>query len=316
MTWCATGLCPHAAVKEARDSWSYIYHHPWEALKQAGYSIVEPCVKQYRLPDGDEKNYWYGRCVTSLVTTFVGAYGIGKLGKLSKLGKLGKAGKLGKLGTLTKLWQNVRNARDLEVRARSLEDTAKSKPTAANKAAAAKARKAANDAWRKARWGSRAYRSPKKGTPEYQRRFDELSKDPAQGGKATPNSRREAEVGLDLEARGTLPGPIQRSPLGKAASGKDLDLGEFFDRNGKAWDVKGFKDKFPPNARKNPGQLMPKGMKGRYSRAEARETIQDEINGGKNVILDSRDLSPAARADLDNLVKSEPGWKGKVIWYP
>lgn len=80
--------------------------------------------------------------------------------------------------------------------------------------------------------------------------------------------------------------------------------------------MKGFKDKFPPDARKNPGQLMPKGTKGRYSRAEAKDTIQDEINGGKNVILDSRDLSPAARADLDNLVKSEPGWKGKVIWYP
>jgi len=312
LSWCAGGVprrCSEKDTEDARNTLKYVKDHPGDALKQAGKSIIEPCKTAVEHGGYEQA----GRCGASIITTIIGAKGLNKLGKLGKLGRAGKAGKAAKLATL---WKNARGARDLEVRARSLEHAAKEDPTAANKSAAARARKAANDAWKKAGSGVRNYRSPKKGTPEYQKRYDELSKDPAHGGKVTRNSKREAEVGLDLESQGRLPGPIQRSPLGKATDGSGLDLGEFFDRSGKAWDVKGFKDKFPLDSKKNPGQTMPEGTQGRYSRTKARDTIQKEINGGKNIILDSRDLSPAAHADLDNLVKSEPGWKGKVIWYP
>lgn len=319
LAWCGDTVIRHCSKKDTQDAqntYKYIHDHPRDALKQVGKSLIEPCTKAYGKRDYEQD----GRCAAAIITTIVGAEGLTKLGKLGKLGKLaGKVGKLGKAGKaakLAELWKNARRARDLEVRARELEHTAKKDPTAANKTAAANARKAAGDAWKRARSGARAYRSPKKGTPEYQKRYDELSKDPAHGGKANYNSKREAEIGLDFERRGKLPGPIQRSPLGKQPDGGTLDNGEFFDRNGKAWDVKGFKDKFPPYSKKNPGQIMPKGQPGRYDRTEAKGVIQNEINDGKNVILDSRDLSPTARADLDSLVKSEPGWKGKVIWYP
>lgn len=114
MTWCATGLCPDSAVKEARDNWSYLFHHPGEAAKQAGYSIVEPCIKTYRAPNQGESSYWYGRCATSLITTVVGAKGLGKVGKLSKLGKAAEgAGKLSKAAKATEdVLKQARRARD------------------------------------------------------------------------------------------------------------------------------------------------------------------------------------------------------------
>jgi hypothetical protein len=49
------------------------------------------------------------------------------------------------------------------------------------------------------------------GTEEYQRRVDELAKDPAHGGKITDKSRREAEVALGMEHNGQLAGPVTRA---------------------------------------------------------------------------------------------------------
>src|SRR5690242_6190256 len=46
---------------------------------------------------------------------------------------------------------------------------------------------------------------------EDQARLDELAADPAQGGKATPKTRREAEVGLELEKSGKLTPSIKQA---------------------------------------------------------------------------------------------------------
>lgn len=46
-----------------------------------------------------------------------------------------------------------------------------------------------------------------------------------------------------------------------------------------------------------------------------RSQIQDQIDNNENVILDLRDLSPAHRADLIAMVRSNPDWAAKVITY-
>lgn len=122
MVWCSTGWCSDVAVKQARDGWSYIYHNPGEAAKQAGYSIVEPCVKAWRVrgqrvPDQNPMGDWTGRCTASIATTVVGTKGLGDASKLAKLAKLGKgAEEAGRLTKATKAadgaLEHARGARD------------------------------------------------------------------------------------------------------------------------------------------------------------------------------------------------------------
>ncbi|WP_067830953.1 polymorphic toxin-type HINT domain-containing protein [Actinomadura kijaniata] len=154
-----------------------------------------------------------------------------------------------------------------------------------------------------------AYQTPAKGTPEYQQRHDELSKDPAHNDKVSDKTRREAEVGLEMERRGVLPGPIKRAPKING-----LDSGDFVDANGQHWDVKAFKDIFP--AGRNKGQKMTDGQPGKYNRQEVEEDIKKELasNPPENVIIDPEHLSPEARKDLQSLVDSHPEWKGKVVF--
>lgn len=45
------------------------------------------------------------------------------------------------------------------------------------------------------------------------------------------------------------------------------------------------------------------------------EKIQEELDQNENVILDLRDLTPAHRADLLAMVRSNPAWAQKVITY-
>ena len=60
--------------------------------------------------------------------------------------------------------------------------------------------------------GTGGYTTPPYGSPEWLKRQTELAKDPAHGGVVDDKRLREAEVGLILEARGDLPGPITRAP--------------------------------------------------------------------------------------------------------
>lgn len=123
-----------------------------------------------------------------------------------------------------------------------------------------------------------------------EQRLKELSKDPAKGDKITPQSRREAEVGLDLEEQGKLHG-IKRDPTGAA---------EFIDANGVSWDVKGF---------------VSGDMKGGFKLAESALKIERELLVGENVIVDTARMSAQDISALkaEALTKK---WGSQVMFYP
>ncbi|MEV0729202.1 hypothetical protein [Polymorphospora sp. NPDC050346] len=157
--------------------------------------------------------------------------------------------------------------------------------------------------------------TPEAGTPEYQGRMTELARDPAQGGRVTRKTPREAEVGLECERRGDLPGPIRRAELDQSRPDAVKDQGDFVDSGGRYWDVKGPAEFFPPYARR-PGELMPDGQKGRYEPAAFELTIKDEIGDGKNVIVDTWLLTRESSDDLKARVAARREWDGKVVFYP
>lgn len=134
----------------------------------------------------------------------------------------------------------------------------------------------------------------------------------AHNGKITPKSRREAEVGLALEADGRIPGPIRRAPLDNSDPAFQKDQGEFIDANGNHWDVKSPLDVFPggPMA----GQPMPPGVRGRYDGDQFEQKLADELDDGQNVIIDTKNLSPGALADLKSRVAGHQDWGGRVVF--
>jgi len=158
------------------------------------------------------------------------------------------------------------------------------------------------------------YQSPLRGTKEYRDRLDELSKDPAHGGGATPKSIREGEIALDLERRGDLPGPVRRPDLDNTNPAFQVDKGDFVDATGQHWDLKSPADTFPSGPRA--GQPMPPGLRGSYDGTTMEQEIDNELGKGQNVVINTENLSPAAQADLRNRVAGQPGWAGKVRWYP
>jgi uncharacterized protein YukE len=154
------------------------------------------------------------------------------------------------------------------------------------------------------------YTTPPYGSPEWLTRQLELAKNPAHGGIPDAKRLREAEIGLILEARGDLPGPIIRAPHTiDPVSGKAIDNGEFVDATGQFWDIKQPTDIFPKT-----GQPMPPGQPGRYDGPRLETSVLDEFASGENVILDTSFLTDAAKADLLARVASHPEWAGKVIF--
>lgn len=134
-----------------------------------------------------------------------------------------------------------------------------------------------------------------KSVAEREARLDELASDPAQGGKATPKARREAEVGLELEESGKLKPKIKRDPSGQA---------EFIDGNGVRWDIKTFDSRFPPK-------------KGGFSLQRDMGKVKAELDKGENVILNTENLSSQHLQELKTAVESlEPALKSRVIWFP
>lgn len=129
-----------------------------------------------------------------------------------------------------------------------------------------------------------------------QEELDMLAKDPAHAGSTRDvdidKGIHEREVGLGLEERGDLVGPIIRDPSGAA---------DFIDANGQAWDVKSFNSYYPV---RNGGFQIDKSM----------EQIIKSINKGEYVILDTTDL---IQEHLDQLLEEieKQGLGGKVlIW--
>ena len=108
----------------------------------------------------------------------------------------------------------------------------------------------------------------------------ELAKDPAHGGKVSPKSLREAEVGLTLEEQGRLKAPIRREPTGKA---------EFIDANGQEWDVKAFNSNYPKR-------------KGGFDLQTDMKKVEAEIAKGENVIIDTVDLKAGDLTALKDAV--------------
>lgn len=160
--------------------------------------------------------------------------------------------------------------------------------------------------------GTDGYRTPAPGTPEYARRVEELAADPAHNGNISAKSRREAEVGLEAEAQGKIPGPIRRAELDNSDPAFQKDQGEFVDANGNHWDVKAPADIFP--AGRYAGQPMPEGMRGRYNGDDFEQKLADEVTGGQHVVIDTRNLSPSAVADLKRRVAGRADWDGRVVF--
>ena len=120
-----------------------------------------------------------------------------------------------------------------------------------------------------------------------------LARDPAHNGQITRTSRREAMVGLQLEKKGLLPGPIRREHTGHS---------EFVDGRGVRWDVKAFDSRWPVG-------------KGGFVLEEAMAKLERELRLGENVILDTRHLSRAHRLELSGAIEAR-GWSKRVLWYP
>jgi hypothetical protein len=143
------------------------------------------------------------------------------------------------------------------------------------------------------------------GTPEYEARIAELSKDPAHIGVPQASNVREAEVGLQLEADGQVPGPITRAPLDEVGK----DQGEFIDSTGQRWDVKSSPD-FQPSYK--PGAGTP--IYNPQSTEQFISMINEELAKGENVMLDPDGMSPGRLALLQQVVADHPEWLGKVVW--
>ncbi len=123
--------------------------------------------------------------------------------------------------------------------------------------------------------------------------LDDLARDPAHNGKVTPGSPGERQVGLALEARGDVPGPIQRDPSGKA---------DFLDGLGTKWDVKSFNSGFPPG-------------KGGFSAARDAGKVDKSLAQGENVMLDTSKMTLADVAAL-RAEGAARNWGDKVKWWP
>jgi hypothetical protein len=153
--------------------------------------------------------------------------------------------------------------------------------------------------------GSQGYVSPRPGSPEYEVRLNELAQDPAHNGAINAKSLQEARVGLEAEANGTIPGPIRRAPFGPDGE----DQGEFIDADEQRWDVKSSPDVQPSTSRR-PGQPIPNPQ----STQEFSDMINNELDRGENVLLDSDGMTPERLAQLKAITDHNPAWQGKVAW--
>ncbi|MEK3794615.1 hypothetical protein MKX42_23000 [Paenibacillus sp. FSL R7-0204] len=122
--------------------------------------------------------------------------------------------------------------------------------------------------------------------------YESLAKDPAKNFKINEKSKVERLAGLELEARGDLPGPIVRDSNPAGA--------EFIDATGIKWDVKGWYSKFAPKG---------------YTLEKAIADIEESLSKGENVIIDSSKMFPEHIDEVREAVK-ELGLSDKLLWWP
>lgn len=143
-----------------------------------------------------------------------------------------------------------------------------------------------------------------RGTQEYDEYISELSKDSAHGGQVSAKTIREAQVAVQAEADGQIPGPLTRTPLDAAGE----DQGDFTDATGQQWEVKSSPD-LQPSYGKVPGQPITPQSTETFT-----NMINKELAQGQKVLLDPDGMTPGRLADLQDIVASHPGWQGQVIW--
>lgn len=122
--------------------------------------------------------------------------------------------------------------------------------------------------------------------------YESLAKDPAKNFKINEKSKIERIAGLELEARGDLPGPIVRDTNPAGA--------EFIDSTGVKWDVKGWYSKFAPKG---------------YTLEKAIADIEESLSKGENVIIDTSKMFPEHIDEVRAAVK-ELGLSDKLLWWP
>ena len=122
--------------------------------------------------------------------------------------------------------------------------------------------------------------------------YEALAMDPAHNFQIDAKSMIERQIGLELEVRGDITGPIVRDPNPAGA--------EFIDAFGTKWDIKGWYS-----------QYAPKG----YSLEKAMDDIRESISKGENVIVDS---SKMFQEHIDEVRKAVEmaGLSHKVVWWP
>jgi len=123
--------------------------------------------------------------------------------------------------------------------------------------------------------------------------YETLARDPAKGGKINDKTEQERRVGLELEKRGDVPGPITRDPTGKA---------EFIDAQGNKWDVKGFNSYFRPS-------------KGGFNLQVDADKVDKSLKEGEKVMLDTSTMTPSDIAAL-KAEGAARGWGDKVVYWP
>jgi hypothetical protein len=119
--------------------------------------------------------------------------------------------------------------------------------------------------------------------------LQDLARDPANKFLVDAKSQHEAAVGLDLESKNVLQGPIRRDI--------QPDRAEFIDINGTPWDMKSFQS-------------------ATFDEKTALAQIQAELNKGENVILDLKDLNPTHQKALRDAFAATPAWNGHVVFWP
>lgn len=195
---------------------------------------------------------------------------------------------------------------------------------AAKKARSAKKARAAQravDAADEARTAQRAANlaehKPRRSPKMDEARRARLNQDWDHDGKITANSKKEAEIGEDLEARGILTGVERPAHV----SGQ----GDLLDASGRWWDVKG------PQSRESVEELkraharsrgLPeptfdptKPLRGQFDLNDQVGKIEDMVGKSRGVILDHRGLNDDDFRLLKEAIQRK-GMSDDVIWYP
>lgn len=138
---------------------------------------------------------------------------------------------------------------------------------------------------------------------EYQRRWEELTHDADHNGAVSDKSRREATVTIGLERAGRFaPGSVSR--VDTPGSGDFQVAGP--GGSVQAWDIKAMPS-YDPQGKIPPWEC--------YSEARLEELVQEQLAKGRNVVLDTQNLTREDLASLVATIRRNPEWADRVVIY-